>query len=169
MVKRRLLLILGVVVVLLTTLIVAVPVSAKGFVHGIAINYEGNIYYFQGAPAGDGWDVPGHYWVQAGPDHLRGKHYNAILPGPGIPWSSTAPDGELLYVVDAIIDTELPEKAAFYKAHGYVHRHELVDTNGDVVEGIYAYLKHTARTSFELTPTGDWKTPGIDYYFIPNW
>jgi hypothetical protein len=187
-VKRRLLLISGVVAVLLAVLIGGLPVAAKGFVHGIAINYDGNVYYFGGAPAGDGWDVPGHSWVQAGPDHLRGKHYNT---GPGAlaeqGWSSDAPDGELLYVVDAIIDTAdlSPEKAAFYKARGYVHRHELVSVGiaGEPVPvpGIYAYLKHTARTSFTLdrgpaywmgAPTIPYAhpvTPGVDYEFPNNW
>jgi len=171
-VKRRLLLVSGVVAILLTVLVGGLPVVAKGFVHGIAINYDGNTYYFQGEPVGDGWDIPGHEWVQAGPDHLRGKHYNTGPSGESQWWSSDAPDGEFLYHVDAIIDSEAlsPEKAASYKARGYVHRHELVDENGDLVPGIGVYLKHTARTSFTLTHGNvHWVTPGTDHNFIPNW
>lgn len=175
--KRRLLLVSGVVAVLLTVLVIAVPVAAKGFEHGIAINYEGETYYFQGIEVSPGvWDVPGHYWVQAGPKHLRGKHYNEG-PVPNF-WSSTADDGELLYVVDAIIDDiDLsPEQEDFYKARGYVHRHELVDTDGAPVEHLRVYLKHTARTSFvfdgvpaQANNNIHSVTPGVDYEFMPNW
>jgi len=178
-VKRHLFLVSGVVAVLLTALVVAVPVAAKGFVHGIPINYDGNTYYFAGEPVGDGWDVPGHDWVQAGPDHLVGKHYNTGPGGAAQWWSSDAPDGELLYMVDAIIDSAVlsQEEEDFYKARGYVHRHELLDENGVQNPNIFAYLKHTARTSFTLDggpgapdpPYEHWVTPGIDYEFPNNW
>jgi len=49
---------------------------------------------------------------------LVGKHYNT---GPfAMPswWSSDAPDGELLYVVHAIIDTWSEENAAKYASRG---------------------------------------------------
>lgn len=171
--KKRLLFVSVIVAILLTILVGGLPVAAKGFVSGIAINYDGNTYYFHGMPVGEGWDIPGHEWVQAGPYHLRGKHYNTG-PSPQF-WSPDAPEGELLYVVDAIIDVQpsdlSPEKEAFYKARGYVHQHFLVDENGIPVPGITAYLKHTARTSFNLVHmTFDYDvTPGIDYNFLPNW
>ena len=39
-----------------------------GFVHGIEIEIDGEMYYFAGAPDGENgaFDVPGHSWVQAG-------------------------------------------------------------------------------------------------------
>ena len=49
---------------------------------------------------------------------LVGKHYNT---GPfAMPswWSSDAPDGELLYVVHAIIDKWSEENAAKYASRG---------------------------------------------------
>jgi hypothetical protein len=173
--KRRLLLVSGIVALLLAVIVGGLPVAAKGFERGIEINNDN--LYFAGEPVGDGWDVPGHEWVQAGPDHLRGKHYNTGPGGSSQWWSSDAPDGELLYIVDAIIDTATPDKQAHYLARGYVHRHELVDGDGIVVPGIFAYLKHTARTSFTLdggpgAPNPPYEhpvTPGIDYDFPNNW
>lgn len=170
--KKRFKIIPIILVVVLALLLPAIPAVAKSFESGIAINYDGNSYYFHGMVVGDGWDIPGHEWVQAGKDHFRGKHYNS---GP-LPlfWSSDAPEGELLYVVDAIIDVVpndlTPEKAAFYKARGYVHQHYLVDETGAPVPGMTAYLKHTARTTFTLTHGFVHSvTPGIDYEFPPNW
>ena len=99
--KKRLFLISAALILALSTLLIAVPVSAKGFVHGIVINVDGEDYYLAGVPDGPGGalDVPGHHWVQAGPNQLVGKHYNT---GPfGMPkwWSSDATDGKLLYIV----------------------------------------------------------------------
>ena len=50
----------------------------KEFVHGIVVDIDGEAYYFAGAPDGANGavDVPGHYWVQAGPNQVVGKHYN---------------------------------------------------------------------------------------------
>ena len=180
--KKRTLFLIGTLVLLMPALLVfAAPVAAKGFMHGIPIDYNGNTYYFAGEPVGDGWDVPGHDWVQAGPDHLIGKHYNTGPGGASKWWSSDAPDGELLYIVDAIIDSAIlsPEEEAFFKSRGYIHRHELIDeTTGLQDPNIYVYLKHTARTSFTLdggpggSPNPPYKhqvTPGIDYEFPNNW
>ena len=91
-------------------ILVALPVSAGGFARGVVVLVEddGTEYYLAGEPVGLGSDVPGHYWVKAGPNQVVGKHYNT---GPlGSPfeekgWSSDAPDGELLYIVHGIIDT----------------------------------------------------------------
>ena len=178
--KKRLLLISGVLVLLLATLLIAVPVAAKGFVHGIVINIDGEDYYLAGPPDGPGGarDIPGHYWVQAGPNQLVGKHYNT---GPMVPnppwtfWSSDAPDGELLYIVHAIIDTWSGEKAAMYASRGYVHYHELVLTSDGTTKhpSKVVWLKHIARTSFNFDggphpELGHYVTPGVDYEFIPN-
>lgn len=151
-------------------------VSADGFVHAPVINVDGEDYYLAGAPDGpDGaTDIPGHYWVQAGPRQLVGKHYNT---GPfGMPawWSTDAPDGKLLYIVRGIIDTWSEEKAASYASRGYVHYHELVNVNdGSLHPNKVVWLKHTARTSFyfDKGPHPELAhevTPGVDFEFIPN-
>ncbi len=178
--KKRLFLTLGVLALLLPALLIAIPVAANGFVHGIIINVDGTDYYLAGPPDGPNGerDIPGHEWVQAGPNQLVGKHYNI---GPMVPdppwtfWSSDAPDGELLYIVHAIIDTWSPEKAASYVSQGYVHYHELVKvSDGTLHTAKVVWLKHTARTSFTLNggPHSELThevTPGVDYEFIPNW
>lgn len=177
--KKRLLLISGVLVLVLATLLVAVPAAAKGFVHGIVINVDGEDYYLAGAPDGPGGarDVPGHWWVQAGPNQLVGKHYNTGPFGAERWWSSDASDGELLYIVHGIIDTWTAEKAERYASRGYVHYHELI-TVADPDElhpTKIVWLKHTARTSFTLDggphppDPGIEVTPGIQYDFLPNW
>ena len=93
-------------IVALLAVLVVVPVSAKGFERGIVVLVEdGEEYYFAGEPVGDGWDVPGHSWVKAGPNKVVGKHINTGPGGAPQWWSSDAPDGELLYIVHGIIDT----------------------------------------------------------------
>jgi hypothetical protein len=164
------------VAVVALLILAAVPVSAQGFVHGIVIEVDGEDYYLAGAPDGPGgaFDIPGHYWVQAGPNQLVGKHYNTGPSGDPQWWSSTAPDGELLYIVHAIIDTWSPEKAASYAARGYIHYHELVSVeDGTHHPTKVVWLKHTARTSFTLDGGPHPKlthdvTPGVDLGFIPN-
>ena len=159
------------------TLLLATPISArKGFVHGIVINVEGEDYYLAGAPDGPGGatDIPGHYWVMAGPNQLVGKHYNTGPFGAAQWWSSDAPDGELLYIVHAIIDIWAEEKAERYAGRGYIHYHELVNVgNGTLHPTKVVWLKHTARTFFTLDggphpELGHDVTPGVDYEFIPN-
>jgi selenium-binding protein 1 len=157
--------------------ILLVPsVAAKGFAHGPVINVDGTDYYLAGAPDGPGgaFDIPGHYWVQAGPNQLVGKHYNTGPFGASQWWSSNAGDGELLYVVHARIDTWSEEKAERYASRGYVHYHELIEVDGGELHPTKVlWLKHTARTSFNLDggphPELDHAvTPGVDYEFIPN-
>ena len=176
--KKRLLLISGVLVLLLATLLIAVPVAADGFVHAPVVTVDGIDYYLAGAPDGPGGatDIPGHYWVQAGPNKLVGKHYNTGPFPPANPqwWSSDASDGELLYIVQAIIDTWSEEKALMYASRGYVHYHELVTVSGGTLHPTKVlWLKHIARTSFTLDggPHPELShpvTPGVDYDFIPN-
>ena len=153
----------------------------KGFVHGKVIVIDGDKYYFDGPPTGANGavDVPGHYWVQAGPDQVVGKHYNTGPPAMSSSWwSSDADDGALLYIVHGIIDTWSIEKAGFYASRGYVHRHEFVSVD-DVTEfhpSKVVWLKHTAVTSFNLdggpgAPNPPYEhevTPGIDLEFPNN-
>ncbi len=150
--------------------------SAQGFVHGPTVTVDGTDYYFAGAPDGpDGaFDIPGHTWNQAGPRQLVGKHVNTGPFGAPQWWSSDAPDGELLYVVHAIIDTWTPEKAAAYAKRGYVHYHELISVaDGSPHPDKVVWLRHTARTSFTLDggPHPELShevSPGLDTEFIPN-
>lgn len=66
----------------LTTMAVYVSstnaVHAEGFVHGSAVNVDGEDYYLLGRPDGPNGerDLPGHAWVQADPESLMGKHFN---------------------------------------------------------------------------------------------
>ena len=151
--------------------------NAKGFVHGIVFEVDGIDYYMAGAPDGPNgeFDVPGHDWVQAGPNQLVGKHYNT---GPfGMPqwWSSDAADGELLYIVHGIIDTWSSEKAEAYASRGYVHRHEMRAVDGGAEHpNKVIWLKHTARTTFNLDrgPMPGMThlvTPGVDLAFMNNY
>ncbi len=149
----------------------------KGFVHGIIVAVDGEDYYLAGAPdgPGDATDVPGHYWVMAGPTQLVGKHYNTGPFGAPQWWSSDAPDGELLYIAHARIDTWSEEKAEHYASRGYTHYHELQRVSDDELHPTkVVWLKHTARTFFTLDggPAPQFAhevTPGVDGEFIPNW
>lgn len=150
----------------------------KGFVHGIVVEVNGTDYYFAGpADSPDGKrDVPGHYWVKAGKDKLVGKHYNTGPFGAPQWWSSNAPDGELLFKVDAIIDEWTEKKAEQYAKRGFVHYHELVEvSDGSLHPHKVVWLKHIARTTFTLDGgpmdpnPGFEMTPGVAYNFMPNW
>jgi hypothetical protein len=153
----------------------------SGFVHGIEINIDGEMYYFAGPPDGDNGelDVPGHFWVQSGKDRVVGKHYNTGPFGMSKWWSSDAEDGALLYIVSGIIDTWSVEKADYYKSRGYVHRHEFVRVVDEELEyhpSKVVWLKHTSRTSFTLDggpgapnpPYEHYATPGVDLKFPNN-
>jgi len=150
----------------------------KGFVHGIVIEVDDRDYYLAGPDDGpDGKrDVPGHYWVKAGKDKLVGKHYNTGPFGATQWWSSDAPDGELLFKVDAIIDEWTGDKAEQYFERGFVHYHELVKvSDGSLHPYKVVWLKHIARTTFTLdggpmAPNPGFEmTPGVAYNFMPNW
>jgi len=154
--------ILGLGLFVVFALLLAAPVLASptGFVHGIVITVDGTDYYLAGPPDGSNGerDIPGHYWVMAGPNQLVGKHYNTGPFGMANWWSSDAPDGELLYIVHAIIDTWSEEKADRYASRGYVHYHELVSVSDGTLPldgGPHPELAH-------------YVTPGVDYEFIPN-
>lgn len=151
----------------------------QGFVHGLIVNIDGEAYYFAGPPDGmnGAKDVPGHYWVQTGPNKVIGKHYNTGPFGMSKWWSSDAEDGELLYIVKGIIDTWSIEKAIFYKSRGFVHRHEFISVaTGEYHPEKVVWLKHTAVTRFTLdggpgAPNPPYEhevTPGVDLAFPNN-
>jgi selenium-binding protein 1 len=164
-------------IVALLAVLVIVPVNADGFSRWPVITLGGEDYYWAGAPDGPNGetDVPGHYWVQAGPRKLVAKHYNTGPFGAPQWWSSDALDGELLYIAHVIIDEWTAEKAAAYAARGYVHYHEFVSVDdGAPHPTLVGWFKHTARTTFTRDggprpDPGNLVTPGVDYNFIPNW
>lgn len=163
-------------VFVLLTLTIGIA-SAEGFERWPVITVDGEDYYWAGAPDGPNGetDVPGHYWVQAGPNKLVAKHYNTGPFGASQWWSSDAPDGELLYMAQVIIDEWTPDKAESYAALGYVHYHELVSVaDGTLHPTKVGWFKHIARTTFTRDggphpDTTQQVTPGVDYNFIPNW
>lgn len=174
--RRRVLLTLAIAAVVVSLAAAPVASAARGFVHGGVVDVDGEDYYLAGAPDGPGGatDIPGHHWVQAGPRKLVGKHYNTGPFGASGWWSSDAPDGGLLYIVQGIIDTWSEAKAVGYAARGYVHYHELVKVSAGTLHPTKVlWLKHIARTSFNLDggPHPELShevTPGVDYEFIPN-
>ena len=86
---------LSIAIVATLAVLAVIPASASGFERGVVVLIEdGKEYYFAGEPVGDGWDIPGHSWVQAGPDQWVGKHVNTGPGGASKWWSSDAPDGE---------------------------------------------------------------------------
>ncbi|MBC8231610.1 hypothetical protein H8E77_18830 [bacterium] len=168
---------LTLIAVLVALLISASPAMAK-FVHGIVINVDSEDYYMAGAPDGPNGetDIPGHYWVQAGPKQLVGKHYNTGPFGAPSWWATKDEDGELLYIVHGIIDTWSGEKAEQYASKGYVHYHEIVRvSDGELHPTKIVWLRHTARTSFTFDggphppEVPREVTPGVDHEFLPNW
>lgn len=162
--------------VLVLGLVAATPADAGALTHGISITVDGEAYYLEGPPDGPGGarDIPGHYWVQAGPVQLVGKHFNTGPFGAERWWSSDAPDGALLYQVHGIVDTWSPEKASRYAERGYVHYHELVRvSDGALHPTKVVWLRHMAVASFTLDggPHPEFAhsvSPGIDFEFIPN-
>ena len=146
------------------------------FEHAIMLTVDGESYYLAGAPDGPNGatDIPGHYWNQAGPSQLVGKHYNTGPFGALQWWTSDVPNGGLLYIVHGIIDTWDMEKAQMYADRGYVHYHELVKVDdGSLHPTKVIWLRHTAVDTFYLDggphpELAHLVTPGIDYEFIPN-
>lgn len=171
--KRNVILMLAMVAL---AALVITPVAAKGFTHAPVIYVDGEAYYMAGAPDGPNGatDIPGHSWIQTGPDRVVGKHFNTGPFGAPQWWSSDAPDGELLFKVNGIIDTWTKEKAEAYAARGYVHYHELLSVaDGSEHPTKVVWLKHTARSSFNFDggphpELGHYVTPGVDFNFIPN-
>jgi selenium-binding protein 1 len=166
--------------IIISSILVLTPFAVagrnSGFVHGIVIPVDGEDYYLAGAPDGPGgaYDVPGHYWVLAGQNQLVGKHYNTGPFGASQWWSTDAPDGELLFIVHAIIAPWSEDIAERMASRGYVHYHELIKvSDGALHPDKVVWLRHTARTSFDFNAGPNpsfahYVTPGVDYEFMPN-
>ncbi|MGD9900349.1 MAG: hypothetical protein AB7T22_14590 [Calditrichaceae bacterium] len=147
-----------------------------GFEHALIVRVDGEDYYFAGAPDGPNGetDIPGHYWKMIGKNKLLGRHFNTGPFGSSKWWSSDAPDGALLYAVNAVIDTWSVHKAKFYARAGFVHYHELVRvSDGALHPTKIVWLQHVALMSFTLDggpapALSHVVNPGIDFEFIPN-
>ncbi len=148
------------------------------YVHGIVVNVDSVDYYFNGPPDGPGGakDIPGHYWKQVGPDELEGRHYNTGPFGMAQWWTYGAKDGQLLFMVDAIIDEWTPDKARRYASQGYIHYHELVKVSDATMHPTkVVWLRHQASKGFYLDggphpELAHYVDNGqVDYEFIPNW
>lgn len=189
--------IISITVVVAAILLLASQASAAptwdkdpaAFEHGIAfdmIDGEPGPWYFAGPGSVDNArDIPGHTWVQTGPNQVVGRHYNVGPYNNSVNpenydmswWAPEEPDGVLLYKVKGIIaptnDSLDAEYAAHLKKKGYVHFHELVNASGDEHPTMVVYLKHTAVRSFVFHPPmvamAHDVTPGIDFDFMPNW
>jgi hypothetical protein len=91
--------------------------------------------------------------------------------------SSDAPDGDLLYIVHGIIDSWSEAKGEEYATIGYVHRHELINADGELHPSKVIWFRHAARTSFTLDgrpgqpdpPYEHDVSPGVDYLFPNNY
>ncbi len=157
--------------------------NPKAFLHGIALEIDGETWYFAGPGSVEGSiDVPGHTWVKTGFNRVKGRHYNVgpwMAPS-GTPWWATGePYGVLLFMVDGIMDVPpeglTEEKEQWLKEEGYVHFHELVDADGVENEDVVVYLKHTAVREFyfdggPMAPGSNHNvSQGIDYNFMINW
>jgi len=153
-------------------------ISDRGeFVHGPVVMIDGEEYYLApGAPDGPNGatDIPGHFWKQITPNRIQGRHYNTGPFGKASWWSSDAPDGALLYVVNGIIDTWSMEKAKRYAKTGVMHYHEFVRvSDGTKHPTKILWFRHIAVLSFTLDggphpELAHEVTPGIDWEFIPN-
>lgn len=146
------------------------------FVHGFVFTIDGEDYYMAGAPDGPNGeiDIPGHEWIRISDTEYFALHNNTGPNGAEKWWSSDAPDGELLYVANVIIDTWSEEKANAYAQRGYVHYHEFISVkDGSFHPEKVAWFQHIALTSFTLDggpapELGHEVTPGLDFDFIPN-
>ncbi len=149
----------------------------KGFEHGPVVIIDGEEYFLApGAPDGPNGatDIPGHYWKKTGLNRLQGRHFNTGPFGKASWWSSDAPNGSLLYIVNAIIDTWSMEKAKKYAKKGFIHYHEFVTVaDGSKHPTKVLWLRHIAVRSFNLDggphpELGHQVEPGLDWEFIPN-
>jgi len=150
--------------------------NSADFEHGLAVELDGDMWYFAGpGSAANAVDIPGHTWKMTGANTLSGKHYNVgPLPAAGKPWwASDAGYGDLLFEVDAIIDTWSDEKAKNYAADGFVHYHEIQNSDGNLHPNKIIWLKHNAVKAFNLDggphpEDAHAVVEGVDFDFLPN-
>lgn len=174
------------IIFLITLFMVAFGVNAhqqppKEFVHGITIKIHHDRYHFAGPPDGvnGATDVPGHAWLRIGKNRYLGKHFNTGPFGAPNFWSSDAGDGELLYVMEAVIDKWTEKKAMRYYAKGFIHYHMLINIETGLPHpSKVVWFKHVAVKSFEFDGPGPLAfggidaysvEPGVDYKMTPNW
>jgi hypothetical protein len=151
--------------------------AEKEYVKGIAVEVDGEEYYFSGPPVGPNGelDVPGHDWVQVSENLVYGRHFNTGPMDKAKWWSSDAPDGALLFTVIGIIDTWIESKAEEYASRGFIHYHEFVNTvTGEQNAMKVVWLKHAAVGEFNfdggpVPELGHMVSRGIDLKFMPNY
>ncbi len=177
MIRKLTSLLTAAAVVMFFSLAVMPSVNAGGFTHGTVFNIDGEEYYMDGPPDGPNGatDIPGHEWVQSGPNRMTGKHFNTGPFGASSWWASMEDDGALLYKVDGVIDEWTMEKAESFSQRGYIHYHELVNVGSGMHHPTkVVWLKHTAVKEFYLDggphpEVSHDVSPGLDLDFIPNW
>jgi hypothetical protein len=177
--RKKLLIVFGITVLFIISLIAPLSVISErsDFKHGPTITVDGEDYYLAGIQddSTDATDIPGHTWIQTAPDRLKGKQFNTGPFGKSKWWSSDADDGQLLYVINGIIDAWSLEKSQQYASEGYVHYHVLISvSDGTPHPDMVVWLQHTSRLFFTLDggphpEYGHEVSPGIDYEFIPNY
>jgi methanethiol oxidase len=150
------------------------PASSLLYQRGLVYRVDGKDYFLHGPMESGARDIPGHDWMKVSGTEVSGRLFNT---GPfGMPkwWSSNANDGQLLYLVDGIIDTWSPEQRLLYNSLGYVHYHKLVSVEDRQPHPTKVmWLQYTAVGSFTLDGgPRPWLAheviPGIDFKFQPN-
>lgn len=134
---------------------------------------DGADYYIHGPLVDGKRDQPGHTWIKTGNSSVFGYHHNTGPFGAPSWWSSTAPDGALLYLVQGRIDTWTPQKSADYIRRGFVHYHALETLDRQRHPSKVMYMRHFAVRRFELDGgPRPWLAhsvrPGLDREFQPQ-
>lgn len=168
---------------ILVTLLIITPTAGRpswdhnptAFTHGSSYLVEDEIYYFKGPGSEPGvTDVPGHTWVQSGPTTFQGRHYNLGPNGAASWWAPTEANKVLLFVVEGILDVWSAEISLEMASQGFIHYHEIVDSDGEEHPSIVLWLKHIAVSSFLFAPApmpgaAHYVTPGVDLHFMQNY
>lgn len=144
------------------------------FERGVVLHLDGKDYFVKGPMIDGKRDQPGHTWIDLGHGQLLGLHVNTGPLGAPSWWATGEPDGELLYIVQAQVDTWSERKLAFYRRQGFVHYHHLVttDTNRPHPTKVL-WMRHFAVRSFYFDGgPRPWLAhqvqPGLDRDYQPN-
>lgn len=168
---------------ILVTLLLITPTVGRpswdrnptAFTHGSSFLVEGETYYFKGPGSQPGvTDVPGHTWVQSGPNSFQGRHYNIGPHGAASWWAPTESNKVLLFIVEAILDAWSPEISEEMASNGFIHYHEIVNSDGEEHPTLVLWLKHIAVSFFLFAPApmpgaAHSVSPGVDLNFMPNY
>ena len=165
---------------LLILMLLPISVYAHGegeesaFTDSIVISIDGEEYTLENMTE-DAQGLPGHEWLKISETEYFALHHNVGPNEAESWWATEAPNDELLYVVNVVIDTWTIEKAEAYAERGYVHYQPLIHvTDGTRHPEMIAWMQHIALDSFHLDGgsqplLGHDVVPGIDRLFLPNW